>query len=205
MVHSGVTAPHVIAGKSIRTEFGIGPSEKLVGTVGELVEAKGQRHLIEAVPIILEKIPTAKFMIVGGGELESELREQALRLGFAEFFVFAGFRDDVGNCLDALDLFVLPSIMEGLNNSIVEAMMMGIPVVATNVGGIPEIVKSGETGLLTPPGDPASLAEAVVELLQNHEKADALASAGREFAMNNLTAEKMVKDTISVYEDILKN
>jgi glycosyltransferase involved in cell wall biosynthesis len=205
IVHSGALAPRMIEGKSVRAEFGMGPDTKLVGTVGELVEAKGQRHLIEAVPIILKKIPSARFMIVGGGELESELRAQAFRLGFAEFFVFTGFRKDVGNCLDAFDLFVLPSIMEGLNNSIVEAMMMEKPVVGTNVGGIPEIVKHGETGLLVPPGDPASLAEAVVELLENPEKAHTLASAGRDFAMNNLTAKKMVEGTIAVYEDILKD
>lgn len=205
VVHSGVVPPSVIEGKSVRAEFGIGPPEKLVGTVGELVDAKGQTFLVEAVPLVLEKIPTAKFMIVGGGKLESELRSQALRLGFAEFFVFAGFRNDVGNCLDALDLFVLPSIMEGLNNSIIEAMMMEKPVVATSVGGIPEIVKHGETGLLVPPGDPASLAEAIVELLDNSEKAKALAAAGREFAMKDLTAERMVEGTIAVYEDILKD
>ena len=205
VVHSGVTAPHIIEGKSVRAEFGIGPETQLVGTVGELVAAKGQRHLIEAVPIILEQIPTARFMIVGGGELESELRAHAMRLGLTEFFLFAGFRDDVGNCLDALDLFVLPSVMEGLNNSTLEAMMMGKPVVASRVGGLPEIVKHGETGLLTPPADPASLAEAVIELLQNPEKANALALAGREFAMNNLTAETMVAGTIAAYEDILKD
>ncbi len=205
VVHSGVTAPRVIEGKSVRAEFGIGPPEKLVGTVGELVGAKGQAFLIEAVPLVLEKIPTAKFMIVGSGELESELRSLALRLGFAEFFIFTGFRNDVGNCLDALDLFVLPSITEGLNNSIVEAMIIGKAVVATNVGGIPEIVKHGETGLLVPPGDPASLADAIVELLENSEKRHMLASAGREFATNNLTAEKMVEGTIAVYEDLLKD
>jgi glycosyltransferase involved in cell wall biosynthesis len=204
VVHSGVVPPLMTEGRDIRREFGIAPEERLVGTVGELVEAKGQRHLIEAVPLVLKKNPGTKFMIVGGGRLERELKDYASRLGVAESIIFAGFRDDVGNCLDALDVFVLPSDMEGLNNSIVEAMMMGKPVAATNVGGIPEIVKHGETGLLVPPGNPAMLADAVIELLHNPDKASKLASAGREYAMHHLTADKMVERTISVYTNLLE-
>jgi glycosyltransferase involved in cell wall biosynthesis len=203
VVHSGVVPPCAIEGKDVRAEFGIAPRQRLVGTVGELVEAKGQRHLIAAVPLILKKRPETKFMIVGGGRLETELKNRVSRLGVADSFVFAGFRDDVGNCLEAFDMFVLPSDMEGLNNSIVEAMMMGKPVAASNVGGIPEIVKHGETGLLFAPGKPTLLAEAVLDLLNNPEKASALASAGREYAMGHLTADKMIESTISVYRNLL--
>jgi glycosyltransferase involved in cell wall biosynthesis len=204
VVHSGVAPPPMIEATDIRREFGIEPDERLVGTVGELVEAKGQRHLIEAASLILEKIPQTKFMIVGSGRLEAELKSRVSRLGVADSIIFAGFRDDVGNCLDAFDVFVLPSESEGLNNSIVEAMMMGTPVAATNVGGIPEIVKHGETGLLVPPGNPAMLADAVMNLLSNPEDAGAMASAGREYAMQHLTAEKMIERTISVYRNLLE-
>lgn len=204
VVHSGVVPPGMIEGKDVRREFGIRPEERLVGTVGELVEAKGQRHLIEAASLILNEIPGTKFMIVGGGRLEADLKSHASRLGVADSVIFTGFRDDIGDCLDAFDVFVLPSNMEGLNNSIVEAMMMGKPVAAANVGGIPEIVRHGETGLLVPPGEPAMLAEAVMELLNSPEKASAMASAGRDFAMENLTADKMIESTISIYKNLLE-
>ena len=204
VVHSGVVPPSVVEGKDVRREFGLGPEERLVGTVGELVEAKGQRHFIDAVPFILEKYPAAKFMIVGSGQLEAELKDRVSRLGLSDSIIFAGFRDDVGNCLEAFDLFVLPSVMEGLNNSIVEAMMMGKPVVATDTGGIPEIVRHGETGLLVSPGNPALLAEAALELLKSPKRASTLAAAGREFAMENLTAQNMVDNTIAVYENLMR-
>jgi glycosyltransferase involved in cell wall biosynthesis len=204
VVHSGVVPPGVVAGTDIRREFGIGPEEKLIGTVGELVEAKGQCHLIEAVPQILKKYPTAKLMIVGSGELETELKKLASRLGVSDSIIFTGFRKGIGNCLEAFDLFVLPSVMEGLNNSIIEAMMVGKPVVATDTGGVSEIVTHGETGLLVPPGNPASLAEATLELLESPERASTLASAGREYAMENLTAQQMVDKTIAVYESMMR-
>jgi len=191
VVHSGVVPPEVSEGKDVREELGIGPDDKLVGNVGALVEAKDQHCLLRAALFVLERLPKAKFVIVGDGEQERSLKDLASELG-------------VGGSV-AFDVFALSSKMEGLNNSVVEAMMMGKPVVATRVGGIPEIIEHEKTGLLVPPGDHAALAGAILDILENPEKAAALAYAGREAAHERFTAERMVEGAIAVYENLLKD
>jgi len=205
VVHSGVVPPEVAEGKDVREELGIGPDDRLVGNVGALVEAKDQHCLLRAALFVLERLPKAKFVIVGDGEQERSLKDLASELGVGGSVILTGFKDDVGSYLRAFDVFALSSKMEGLNNSVVEAMMMGKPVVATRVGGIPEIIEHEKTGLLVPPGDHAALAGAILDILENPEKAAALAYAGREAAHERFTAERMVEGTIAVYENLLKD
>ena len=167
------------------------------------MEAKDQHCLLRAALFVLERLPKAKFVIVGDGEQERSLKDLASELGIVGSVILTGFKDDVGSYLRAFDVFALSSKMEGLNNSVVEAMMMGKPVVATRVGGIPEIIEHEKTGLLVPPGDHAALAGAILDILENPEKAAALAYAGREAAHERFTAERMVEGTIAVYENLL--
>lgn len=119
--------------------------------------------------------------------------------------MFSGFRPDAGKYISAFDVFVAPSHMEGLNTSILDAMMLERPVVGTTAGGIPEIIEHEKTGLLVPPKDPRALAEAIVGLLANPEKARRLGLAGRGMVINRFTADRMVEGTIAVYQGLLKN
>ena len=206
VVYSGVESSGADgAGPDIRAEFGLSDSEKIVGTVGALVGHKGHRYLIEAAPIILEKHPHVKFIFVGDGELRSELKALASQFGVQHAIIFAGYRSDVHALLRQFDVYAAPSHMEGLNTSILDALMAKRPVVAARAGGIPEIVEHDKTGLLVPPGDHVLLAEAVVEMLTDKEKALKLALAGCKSVQGRFTADKMVEGTISVYEDLLKD
>jgi glycosyltransferase involved in cell wall biosynthesis len=198
-------APGRAGGAKIRNELGIKADEKLIGNIGALVDAKGQHCLVEAIPMVLKEVPDAKFVIVGGGKLEAKLKALAAQRGVSDSVFFPGHREDIGGFLDAFDAFVLPSRMEGLNNSVIEAMMVGKPVIGTDVGGIPEIIEHEKTGLLIPPGDHAALAEAIVNIVNDSEKAAALASEGRDFALRRFTAERMVSDPIGVYDKLLRD
>src|SRR5207248_6954850 len=128
---------------------------------------KGHRYLLDAAPQILDACPSTTFVIVGRGDREAELRAQATRLGLHGRMRFLGFREDAGELMSLFDVFALPSLSERLSIALLEAMAAGRPVVATNVGGNPELVTAGETGLLVPAGDARSLAAAIAGLLND--------------------------------------
>jgi glycosyltransferase involved in cell wall biosynthesis len=204
VVHSGAAPPKIADHRDVRREMGILPDEKVVGTIGALVDHKGQRYLIEAAPLVLKKCPKTVFVIVGEGELEGELRRLAARLHMEKKIIFPGFQEYAGNYLRVFDVFAAPSHMDGLNNSVVEAMIMKRPVVGTRAGGIPEIVEHEKSGLLVPPKDPTALADAIIGLLRNPEKADRLAFAGCRRAKAHFTMDHMVEGNIEVYNRLLK-
>jgi len=206
IVHSGVEPRGADGdGPDIRREFGLADHERIIGTVGALVGHKGHRYLVEAVPLIRKKIPNARFILIGDGGLRADLEDLASRLGVQDAIIFAGFRPDAYNLMRQFELFAAPSHMEGLNTSILDAMMAERPIVATRAGGIPEIVVHEESGLLVPPKDPASLAKAILELLEDREKAACLASAGKQRATGGFTAHHMAQGTIAVYEMLLQD
>ena len=132
----------------------------LIGAVARLTHEKGIDRLIRAAPTVVAKCPEVRFVIVGDGPERPLLEAEAGRLGVDAHFHFAGHRADVGELLPAFDLFVLPSLREGLPFAVLEAMSAGLPVVATRVGGVPEAVAEGVTGLLVPADDPDALADA---------------------------------------------
>jgi glycosyltransferase involved in cell wall biosynthesis len=168
---------------------------RVVGTVARLAEQKGQRTLVEAAPLVLERHPDARFVIVGDGELRDELEQLARGLPFE----FRGLRDDVPAQLAEMDVFAFPSLFEGLCLAVIEAQAAGVPVVATPVGGIPENVRDGETGLLVPPRDPAALAAAINALLSDPERARRLAERARPRVFGRYAREKMVERTLALY------
>ena len=136
------------------------PQGPVVGTVAALVPVKGLEYFLEAARSVSSEVPRTAFVIAGGGVLEETLRKMAKDLGLDVRFL--GPRKDVPLVLSALDVFVLPSLSEGMGLSIMEAMAAGLPVVATEVGGVPELVVDGRTGILVPPKDPDALAEAIL-------------------------------------------
>ena len=186
----------------LRQEFGFGPDDFLVGIVAALEDHKGHRYLIEAARILKERTPAIKFVIVGKGSLEMELDRQAHDLDVDDLVYFLGFRDDVPRVLASLDLFVLSSYLEGLGSSIMDAMASRLPVVATQVGGIPEIVVNLETGFLVPPRSPQALAEAIFRIYEDKGLARRLGERGHEIVHERFSAEAMARRIIDVYERI---
>ena len=154
-VHEGIDLAHVDAAPpvSVREAFWLPTNAPIVGCVGALVEHKGHRHLVHAAVDVVRAVPEARIVILGEGDLRDELTRLIRDLGLDRHVLLPGFRPDVLSLLKTFDVFVMPSITEGLGTSILDAMACGRAVVASAVGGIPEVVVSEETGLLVPPRD----------------------------------------------------
>jgi glycosyltransferase involved in cell wall biosynthesis len=205
VVHSGINPERFSSVKSdhLISEFNLRSGERVVVNVAHLAAHKGQEYLIRAIPLVLTKIPTARFFIVGGGKLMGELCSLAASLGLNRKLILTGFRHDVGSFYHIADLFVMSSVQEGLGTAVLDAMALGKPVVATNSGGIPEIIQDGQTGRLVAPADPAALAEGIIELLANAEQAKRMASRGKEVVKRNFSVDAMVDKNITVYQKVL--
>jgi len=171
---------------------------RVVIAVGRLTPQKGLHTLIEAAPRVAEAVPDAGFLIVGDGPLRGELERAARASGAA--IVFAGERRDVHDLMRGARVLALPSVYEGLPLVALEAMACGLPVVASAVDGTPEAVADGETGVLTPPGDAGRLAEALIGLLRDPAKCEAMGRKGRARAEAHFSASRMVEETQAVYE-----
>jgi glycosyltransferase involved in cell wall biosynthesis len=189
----------------IRRELGLDADDFLVGNVGRLAPQKGQRHLIEAMPFLLERVPRAHAVIAGGGDLEDYLRDLARDVGVAECVHVLGPRRDVPALMHALDVFAMPSIWEGFGLVLLEAMAAAVPIVASRVATIPEVVLDGETGLLVPAGDEVALAEALARLANDPLAAHQLGEAGRERLRRQFSIDKMVGDTELLYRELIED
>lgn len=165
-----------------------------------LREEKRIDVLIAAAPRILSRHPDAELVIAGEGLCRPALEAQARELGIAARVTFLGHRDDVANVLAPADVFVLPSRSEALPNSIMEAMASGLPVVASAVGGIPELVRDGQTGRLVPPGDASALADAILDLLDHPDRLAEFGRAGRKAMERTFAFERMVDRIEALYE-----
>ena len=185
-----------------RKELGLPPDGAMVGTVGRLVPIKGLEWLLNAAPRVLAQFPQACFVIIGDGPLLGELKQLAAELGIGPSVVFLGAREDVPGCLAVLDLFVLPSLNEGMGRVLLEAMAVGCPVVATRVGGIPDIVVDGTTGLLVPPRDDRALAEAILALLRDRSRRAAYGEAARRHVDGRFAVETMVRHVERLYDEV---
>ena len=177
---------------------GVPPAAHVVLTVGRLAPLKGLRYLLDAWSRV-SSIPDVYLVIVGNGEMEAELKAYASTLGLDGRVVFAGFRSDVPSLLARADVFVLSSLWEGLPMAAVEAMAAGCPVVATAVGGTPEVVEDGVTGLLVPPEDAPALAEALIRLLTAPELSNALAETAADRVQASYTRDALLAATRAVY------
>jgi len=185
---------------SVKAQFGIDSGDSVVGTVSSLTPHKGHKYLFQAAPMILDVLPTTKFLIVGDGILREKLEEQIKNLDLGSSVIFTGTRKNIPDLLSAMDIFVLPSCSrEGLGISIIEAMAAEKPVVATDIGGIPEVVKNGETGLLVLPRNPEALAQAIIELLRNPKKANTMGKKGRIRFKEKFTNKRMLSEVENLY------
>lgn len=177
------------------------PSDALViGSVGWLTDVKGHRFLIEAFAALKPRYPKLHVVIVGSGELRDDYLALAARLGVKDSVHLLGDRQDVPDCLAAMQLFVLPSLNEGMGRALIEAMAAGLPVVASRVGGVPAIVEDRRTGLLVPAGDAGALAKALEELLNKPEWAGELGAAASRSIGERFSSEAMVRAVEAAYE-----
>src|SRR5208337_2745655 len=168
--HDGVVAPAADAAAAAQIRASLaGAGEILIGSVGRLHEQKGYDDLIRAARLIVDERPNVRFAIAGDGPMRADLEALIRSLNLTERFQLCGFRSDISNFVSALDLFVSSSRWEGLPIAVVESMLLRRPVVATDVGGVAEVVKPGATGYLVPPGDPQTLAATVLQALAAQE------------------------------------
>lgn len=206
VIHSGVevgrfkTCPDPAAK---RGALGLPEGARLVGCVARLAPVKGVQYLLEAAPKIRAAVPEALVVFVGDGELRSDLERRARELGLDGAVAFLGLRRDVHEIIPLFDVAVLPSLNEGMGKAAVEAMAAGKPVVASAVSGLRDVVRHGQNGLLVPPGDPEALAEAIVALLQDPDRARRMGQAGARDA-EAYGVEPMVARIEALYERLLR-
>jgi glycosyltransferase involved in cell wall biosynthesis len=184
---------------NVHEAFWLPHGAPVVGNVAALVAHKGQRHLIEAIPLVIREVPDARLVILGEGELRPQLEHQVKHLRLEKHVVLPGFRADVLSLIKGFDLFVMSSETEGLGTSLLDAMAAGKACIGTRVGGIPEVIDDGRTGLLVPPHDAAALAGAIVKLLKDSALRTRMADAGLERVGTQFSVEKMVDGTLAAY------
>jgi glycosyltransferase involved in cell wall biosynthesis len=187
-----------------RKEFGLGDDVPVVAAIGRLVWQKGFEYFIEAMPGVLKRFKKARFLIVGEGQMEDDLKEKSRRLMLEDRIIFTGFRKDIRDVLASLDVFVMPSLLEGLPVVLLEAMAMMKPIVATKIEGIIEALENGVTGLLVSPKDPQILSEAIVDLLIHKDNARQMGLAARKVAEDRFGVDIMVRKVEGVYEELLQ-
>lgn len=200
-----------IIGEHIREEFNIPPDNPLIGTVGRFHPWKGHRYFLQAAKIVSEKYPEARFLIVGDvafdghRQYKQELLELIQTLNLRDKVILTGSRKDIPKIMKAMDLFVLPSLREPFGIVLLEAQACGKPVIATSVGGIPEAMKDGDTGILVDPGDSKGLADAILSLLGNRERMQMMGLAGRKRVEEMFSTDRMVRRTEELYRAVLRN
>ena len=184
----------------MREALGLSSDDRACVTVGRLVPVKGHRFLLEALAEARKVHPNLKLLCVGDGPLEPSLRAQVGQLGLSEHVRFLGFREDVPQILHACDLFVLASLNEGFGLVLLEAMACGLPVIATSVGGVPEIVAHESTGLLVPARDPQAMAEAIVRIISSPRLAARLIAEAAARLRERFSIEATVARLEQIYQ-----
>lgn len=188
--------------RAVREELGLPAKALVVGSIGRLSEQKGHRYLLEAAARVLASRPEARFLVVGDGDLEAELKEQAGRLGIAPRVTFAGHRTDIPSVLGAIDVLCISSTYEGTPLTLFEAMAAGRAIVSTAVDGCREVLEDGVTGLLVPPRDALALSEALLRALDEPALRDGLARAARR-ASARYDIRECVAQMEALYEEVL--
>ena len=211
VIHSGIDLHRFIEKAKQRTrkreELGIPPHALVIGYVGWLIPIKGVTYLISAMAKVAEKYPESLLVLVGKGddkgEEEFKLKEQVEKTGLEDKVRFLGWRSDVDEVMGCFDIFVLPSLNEGMGRVLVEAMAAGLPIVASRVGGIPDLVKDGKNGLLVPPADAPALSKAISGLLADKKNRNRMGKAGKKMCLD-YSAEAMVEQIDDLYRELLK-
>jgi glycosyltransferase involved in cell wall biosynthesis len=202
VVYEGVDLGRIehLPAANIHSDFYLPVGAPVVLNVGALVAQKGQHHFVDAAALVLREVPDARFVIVGDGELRAALEKQIKDKRLERHVVLAGFRPDALELTKACDVFAISSVIEGLSIALLDAMACSKAVVATSVGGIPEVVMDGETGYLVPPHDARAMADRLTFLLKRPDQRKAMGDAALQRARDGFTVERMVDATADVYE-----
>ena len=206
VVHDGVDPARVCSGdrRRGRTALGLTDDQILLLTVAKLTTPKGHRFLLDALPAMIEKIPNAVVALAGDGELLESLQRQAEQLHIESHVRFLGYRHDVPDLIQAADVFVLPSLSEGLCSTLIDMMLAGRTIVTTTAGGIPDLVAGDQPVAWTvPPGDSQALGEAILRALASPEACEAMRQRARDRALQRFTADRMVEATLALYEEAM--
>lgn len=188
--------------KQFREKYNL-KDEVVIGIVARLSDVKGIDILISAMKAVIKTFPSAKLFIVGEGKEEANLKQMVRDLSLNDCIQFLPIVNQTSEILSLFDIFAMPSRQEGLGLSIMEAQASGVPVVASNVGGIPTLIQHNVTGILVPKENPEMLAEALIELIKDKDKRLRLGEAGRRFIAENYSSERMVQETIQFYQSVL--
>lgn len=204
-IHSGIKLNKFLSVKvdinGTKEKMGIGEDENVIGMIARLADGKGHQYFLEAASEVIKKFPKTRFLIVGDGVLREGIENMISEMNLNGNVILYGFSKNIPEIVVVLDVSVLPSLWEGLPRVIPEAMAAAKPIIATAIDGIPEAVIDGKTGILVPKRDSKSLAEAMISLLRDREKAKRMGEAGREFVIREFNADEMVKDITKVYEE----
>lgn len=187
----------------VRKRFHLSQGDKLVGTIGRLSKEKGIDYLIKAGSEIIATYPDVKILIIGDGPERQNLEILAKQLRISDNVIFCGFQKDVAEFYHLIDIVVLPSITEGLPMVLLEALTYSKPIVATRVGGIPEVITDGKTGILVEPQNPSRLAEGIIRILKNPEEAHRMASEGRKLVEERFNSRDLGKKIEKIYQEVL--
>ncbi|MGI6189824.1 MAG: glycosyltransferase family 4 protein [Caldicoprobacteraceae bacterium] len=206
VVHNGIPAYKNIRAKDmdfvndLRRRLNIGRHTTLVGTTARLIPSKGIDYLLDAIPAVIEHINDVHFLIMGNGPYKQELIKKAAYLNIQNKVTFLGYVNNIHNYLNAIDIFVLPSLSEGLGISIIEAMAAGKPVIAARTGGIPEIVNHDDNGYLVTPGDAGELALAIMYLIANPQVREDYGRRGCRDVRERFSVDKMLNLTADILQ-----
>ena len=201
VVHDGIDVARIgrLPAVDLHAEYWLPHGVPVIVNVGALVAHKGQRYLIDAMPLVRRQVPDAHLVIFGEGELRPVLEKQITHLSLAKHVLLPGFREDVLSLVKSADLFVMSSVTEGLGSAVLDAMAMGLAVVGTRAGGIPEAVIPDQTGLLVAPAHPGQLAEAIVLLLKDPAVRRTFGEAGRARVRDRFDVDHLVEGTLTAY------
>ena len=203
-IYYGIEPPQPATERAVvRTKLGIGRDEIVLGIIARLVAQKGHRYLIEAFTKALQQNQNLRLLIVGSGELENDLKARVQKSGLEKAVLFTGYRSDTADLLNAIDIFIHPSLWEGFGLSVLEAMAMGKPVIATRVSALPELIEDTVSGFLVEPKDPDALAAMITLLAGSLVLQKQIGEQARQRCREQFSVERMVEATRELYGDVL--
>lgn len=205
VIHNGTDISKSSAGekKRVKEDLCLKQDDRIIAVIGRLSEQKGHKYLIKALPVVIKKFPNIKVLFVGDGELRNGLQNQVVRMNIKGNVLFCGSRNNVASFIEISEFTVLPSLWEGFSVAIIESLLLGKPVIASNVGGTPEIIENNLNGLLVETKDVGGLANAIIYMLSHPGEVKKMGEKGREKAVKKFSLKRMLEEYKKYYIHLL--